>query len=189
MSWGVSLTDSDYGIGETWKHFHAKNDTNNSVINIFNAVIEFQQRSEFDDNVVILFNSNLWDSGKYRGFEDLMRSIPQDEWVEGYRRNYTHTVRGIKQLLRPSQDNLILQTAHSIRPPLWREQVVVFNKVIEEVGRAEKLPVFRGESSNLPKNDHLIPRDNVHQKPQTALRMANMIKLCIELNWVCDSIW
>ena len=67
-------------------------DTNNSVINILEAVEEFKQRSEDDSDVTFILLSNLWDNHRYK-FK--YPTVPFNHWLRQYKVNYTAVVAEI----------------------------------------------------------------------------------------------
>jgi len=111
--WGVGRDDGDYY--KNWERLSVKldTDTNNSVINILEAVEEFKQRSDQDDDVTFILLSNLWDNHRYK-FK--YPYVPFNQWIRQYKVNYTTVVAEILVRLRPGKDTLVLQTQHLIHP-------------------------------------------------------------------------
>ena len=139
-------------------------DTDNSIVNIIEAVEEFKRRSADDAAVTFLFLSNLWDNHRYKfKYPD----VPFDDWLLQYQRNYTAVVAEILVRLRPNKDTLVLQTQHLIRKNHPAATTInPMNAVVKKIASFFSVPVF-DEDSIMKKytgnysTDYL--QDDIHQ--------------------------
>lgn len=115
-------------------------DTDNSVVNVIEAVEEFKRRSAEDTEVTFIFLSNLWDNHRYKfKYPD----IPLNDWLLQYQHNYTAMVAEIIIRLRPQKDKLILQTQHLIRRTHTAASTVTpMNSIVRKIAAFFKIPVF-----------------------------------------------
>ena len=138
--WGVSREDKDYY--RSWERMNKLEDTDteNSIVNIINAVEEFKQRSADDTDVTFIFLSNLWDNHRYKYNYP---NVPFEAWLIQYQHNYTALVAEILIRLRPGKDTLVLQTQHPISSNHTAVSTIVpMNSIVRKIADYFNLPVF-----------------------------------------------
>ena len=107
IHWGVNQKCCDYFA--SWKDHRSPGDSEDNLNNLKRAIIEFQQRSEPDDGVLFIYNSNLWDVYHYVNNP----TIEMAAFLSEFRSRYAVVVKMILSMLRP-KDSLVLQLSHHV---------------------------------------------------------------------------
>ena len=168
--WGVSKVDGDYHVG--WQKHRSPNDTTNSIQNIKNAILEFQQRSRYENRLDNLkcttFNcsnvhldklnnisfSNQNDENKivfiflsslwdaHRFYYRYSSKYWFTKFLDYYQNDYTSLMLDLIPMMRPN-DTLILQTQHKTRP--WHPTIpstALMNTRVKKIATFFRLPVL-----------------------------------------------
>jgi len=140
--------------------------SNDSHENVVAAILEFQNRSLFDESVNFIFLSSVRDILRRR-FN--CRTQSSADFLYEYRLNYTSLVARIIPMLR-QKDTLILQTQHKVvydKSHIGETEaklVPLANQEIRKIASFFELPLFDEENLlGFNASKYLSPHDGFHQ--------------------------
>jgi hypothetical protein len=177
VHWGVRQRCCSYF--SSWKDHRSPGDSLDNIVNIRNAVQEFQRRSEADDGAVFLFNSNLWDVYDY---VQNAGGMELESWLKEFRASYGDMVDEIASAMRRN-DSLVLQLSHHIHPSTHPKAEIskLVNIEIMAVAANRSLPTFRSDLMtgffHPSENNYL--KDSFHQNAETSRTMAEHLRTAI----------